>query len=193
MPGPPGPAGPVGAQGPVGPQGPAGASGIADPTTTLGDVIVRGTAVIQRLGVGTNGYVLTADSTQPLSIKWAALPPGGVTSVFGRTGAVVATTGDYAVAQVTGAVPNTRQVIAGAGLAGGGALSADVTLTANVTSVNGKTGAVVLTTADTGGVATTRQVLAGLGMSGGGPLSAVSRRNGMPLVVGSARMIVHSS
>src|SRR5437667_6522285 len=36
----------------------------------------------------------------------AGAPGGGVvTSVFGRTGAVVATTGDYAVAQVTGAAP----------------------------------------------------------------------------------------
>lgn len=31
--------------------------------------------------------------------------PGGVTSVFGRTGAVTAQSGDYAVAQVTGAAP----------------------------------------------------------------------------------------
>ena len=39
------------------------------------------------------------------------------------------------VAQVTGAVPDTRQVIAGAGLTGGGALSANVTLTANTAAI----------------------------------------------------------
>lgn len=44
-----------------------------------------------------------------------------VASVFGRTGAVVAAAGDYTAAQVTGAVPNTVQVIAGAGMSGGGA------------------------------------------------------------------------
>jgi hypothetical protein len=57
-----------------------------------------------------------------------------VTSVFGRTGAVTLTAGDVAGA---GGVPNTRQVIAGAGLTGGGALSADVTLTAKAMGASG--------------------------------------------------------
>ena len=35
---------------------------------------------------------------------------GAVSSVFGRTGAVVAASGDYTAAQVTGAVPNTITV-----------------------------------------------------------------------------------
>jgi hypothetical protein len=71
-------------------------------------------------------------------------------------------------------VPATRQIIAGAGLGGGGALSADVTLTADVTTVFGRTGDVVLTGADIaagGGVPATRQVIAGAGLSGGGDLS----------------------
>lgn len=95
-----------------------------------------------------------------------------VTSVFGRSGAVVLTGADVSGA---GGVLNTRQVLAGAGMSGGGPLSADVTLTALVQSVFGRTGAVVLTAADVtgvGGVLNTRQVLAGAGMSGGGPLSA---------------------
>src|SRR5262245_19955426 len=50
-----------------------------------------------------------------------------------------------------GFVPTARQIIAGAGLSGGGPLSADVTLSANVTSVFGRTGAVVLTAADISG------------------------------------------
>ena len=40
-----------------------GAAGFADPTTTKGDLIVHG-ASTTRLAVGTDGQVLTADSTQ---------------------------------------------------------------------------------------------------------------------------------
>jgi hypothetical protein len=316
--GPVGNTGPVGPAGPAGPQGPPGASGMADPTTTLGDLIVRGaTAPPTRLPVGANTYVLTADSTRPLGINWAA---PAVASVFGRTGAVVATANDYTAAQVTNAVstagsytdptwitslswpkitgapgflvsplntkgdllvfttsnarlpvgsdgqvltadstqtggikwaatvggvtsvfgrtgavtaqsadysafyvPLTRQVLAGAGLTGGGALSADVTLTAvvmgasgashaagivpdpgatagatrylredatwaappaaPVTSVFGRTGAVVATAADYSAfyVPTTRQILAGTGLTGGGDLSADRTLSGVAM------------
>jgi trimeric autotransporter adhesin len=72
-----------------------------------------------------------------------------VTSVFGRTGAVVSANGDYTASQITNVpagsitsvtiqnavneldtnkVPTTRQVIAGSGLSGGGALSSNVTV-----------------------------------------------------------------
>lgn len=49
------------------------------------------------LGGGTTNY-LRADGT------WVAPPAGAVTSVFGRTGVVTATSGDYTAAEVTGAV-----------------------------------------------------------------------------------------
>ena len=76
---------------------------LTDPTTTKGDLIVGTPAA--RLGVGADGSVLTADSPQTLGVNGAAAAGGGaVTSVFTRTGAVVAQSGDYTAAQVTNAV-----------------------------------------------------------------------------------------
>lgn len=47
--------------------------GMTDPTTTKGDLIVRGTAgPATRLGVGSNGQILIADSAQTLGVKWGA-------------------------------------------------------------------------------------------------------------------------
>ena len=60
-----------------------GGGGFADPTTTLGDLIVRGaTAPPTRLGVGANDQVLTADSTATLGITWKA---GGGAASFTHT------------------------------------------------------------------------------------------------------------
>jgi hypothetical protein len=78
-----------------------------DPTTTKGDLLARSSTEIDRLPVGADTQILTADSSQPLGVKWAPAPTGGggaVTSVFGRTGAVSSANGDYTAAQVTGAV-----------------------------------------------------------------------------------------
>jgi hypothetical protein len=47
------------------------------PLTTKGDLLTFDTADV-RLGVGTNGHVLTADSTEATGLKWVA-PAGGVT------------------------------------------------------------------------------------------------------------------
>jgi len=59
---------------------------------------------------------------------------GAVASVFGRTGAVVATTGDYSVAQVTGAAADSAVVhLAGAEtISGSKTFSTDLTLSGNL-------------------------------------------------------------
>lgn len=70
-------------------------------------------------GTPTAPTTATADSSTKLATtalvdaKLAAFPGGAVTSVFTRTGAVVAATGDYTVAQVTGAAPSASPSLTG--------------------------------------------------------------------------------
>lgn len=67
-------------------------------------------------------YLLTSNSPGTLG-DWVEVAFGAVSSINGQTGVVVLAASDV------GAVPTARQVIAGTGLTGGGALSADRTLT----------------------------------------------------------------
>ena len=46
------------------------------PTTTKGDLIVNDGSDNVRLAVGTNNYVLTADSAQATGVKWATVAAG---------------------------------------------------------------------------------------------------------------------
>ncbi len=67
------------AQGATGPQGATGASGSgggSSPLTTKGDIYGFDTAA-DRIPVGSDGQILTADSTQALGVKWAAGGGGG--------------------------------------------------------------------------------------------------------------------
>ena len=59
----------VGAQGPAGTNGSDGSA----PLTTKGDLLTRSSTAVTRLGVGTNNYVLTADSAEATGLKWAAV------------------------------------------------------------------------------------------------------------------------
>ncbi len=58
----------------------SGGSSLTSPLTTKGDIWVYST-VDTRLPVGSNGYVLSADSTQATGLKWVAATTGTVTSV----------------------------------------------------------------------------------------------------------------
>lgn len=60
----------------LGAQGATGADGSA-PLTTKGDLLTRSSTAVTRLGVGTNGFVLTADSAEATGLKWAAAAAGG--------------------------------------------------------------------------------------------------------------------
>lgn len=70
--------------------------------TTKGDILAATAAsTIARLGLGTNGQVLTVDTTTATGMKWAALVGGNaVTSVAGRTGDVVLTKTDVGLSNV---------------------------------------------------------------------------------------------
>jgi len=68
--GPTGPTGPTGAQGVTGPTGPTGAEGGTSTLTTKGDLLTRTSSAVTRLGVGTNNFVLMADSGQTTGLKW---------------------------------------------------------------------------------------------------------------------------
>lgn len=62
-------------------------AGFSDPTTTKGDLIVRGSSTT-RLGVGGDNQILTADSSQSLGVRWAtATGSGGVAGNITNTGA----------------------------------------------------------------------------------------------------------
>ena len=140
---------------------------VMDPTTAAGDLIVRGAAALGRLPVGTDGQVLTVDPAAAVKLKWAAPATAPVRTVFGRTGDIAAQAGDYTAAQVTGALVDpltTKGDLIARGAAAGQRLPVGLNgqvLKANaaaalglewsaesVSSVHGRTGAVVATAGD---------------------------------------------
>ena len=116
------------------------------PTTTKGDLIVSDGTDNIRLGVGTNTYVLTADSLEPSGLKWSPAGGGGgsgtVTSV-GWTGGIVSvgtptTTPAFTIAGTSGGIPyfssgttwaSSGVLAANALVVGGGAATAPATIT----------------------------------------------------------------
>ena len=82
--------------------------GGSSPLTTKGDLYGFST-VDARLPVGTNGHVLTADSTQSLGIKWAAAGGGGLTLI--NTGGTTLTGATTTVGSIPGTYRNLYIVI----------------------------------------------------------------------------------
>jgi hypothetical protein len=75
--------------------------GKPSPLTTKGDLWTFGTADA-RLPVGSNGQVLTADSTQPLGVKWATPSSGGSGTSVLLASKSYQPVSDSTVADVTG-------------------------------------------------------------------------------------------
>lgn len=87
--------------------------------TAKGDTyIATASGTVTRLGVGTNGQVLTADSAEAKGVKWATPVTGTVTSITagtGLSGGTITTTGtiaiDSTVATLTGSQTLTNKIL----------------------------------------------------------------------------------
>ena len=135
--GPAGAQGPIGPTGPVGPAGPTGATGtgitVKGQVTTHANLPATGNTVNDAYITTDTGHLWVWNGTTWIDAGLVQGPPGpattilagpgisvvltppatntisaSVTSVFGRTGAVVGASGDYTAAQVTNAVDVTQ-------------------------------------------------------------------------------------
>ena len=61
----------------------SGTPGSTSPTTTKGDLIVRGASADTRLPVGADTQILVADAAQPTGVKWATAPSSSPTTTKG--------------------------------------------------------------------------------------------------------------
>jgi hypothetical protein len=134
------------------------------PTTTKGDLIVSNGTDNIRLGVGTNTYILTADSTEPSGLKWAAGGGGGgsgtVTSVAATvpsflsvSGTPITTSGTLAFSLAS--TPTNGQLLIGNGT---GFSYATLTAGSGVSITNGS-GSIEISATGGGGGLTQAQAL----------------------------------
>ncbi|QDK39002.1 tail fiber domain-containing protein [Bdellovibrio sp. NC01] len=104
-----------------------GAINALSPLTTKGDILTRDATNNIRLAVGTNGQVLSADSSQASGLKWITPTAGTVTNVTGTLPIVVATGTTTPAISVNAATTSAQGVVqVGAGIAvSSGTISAD--------------------------------------------------------------------
>ncbi|WII72955.1 tail fiber domain-containing protein [Bdellovibrio sp. 22V] len=97
------------------------------PLTTKGDIVVNDGTNDIRLGVGTNGQVLSANSAQPSGLQWITPTNGTVTSVSGTAPISVATGTSTPVISIADATTLAKGAVqVGAGIAvSAGTISAD--------------------------------------------------------------------
>lgn len=75
--------------------------------TTKGDVLVAtGASTLVRLGVGTDGQVLTADSTQASGVRWGVGGGGAVADATSTTKGIIQLAGDLGGTAAAPTVPN---------------------------------------------------------------------------------------
>lgn len=79
------------------------ANELASTLTTKGDILTHSSTTFARIGVGTNDYVLTADSSQTAGIKWGQVQTAGIAN-DAVTAAKIATGAVGADEIATGAV-----------------------------------------------------------------------------------------
>ena len=107
-------------------------------------------------GTTTKTLTLTQQDGGTITASWTDDNTDAVTSVFGRTGAVVAVSGDYTTALVTEVTnlyytdARARAAISVTGSGSYDSATGVITVTGGVTSVNTLTGAVTLTTTNIG-------------------------------------------
>lgn len=106
-------------------------------------------------GTTTKTLTLTQQDSGTITASWVDANTDAVTSVFGRTGAIAANNGDYTTAQVTEGGGNlyytdarARAAISVAGSGSYNPSTGVITINGSVTSVNGLSGAVTLTTSN---------------------------------------------
>lgn len=107
------------------------AAGLGSPLTTKGDLYGFSSSNA-RVPVGTDGQVLTADSTQTLGVKWDTNAAAGVSSLDSITGAVSLVAGSNVT--ITDNSPSSGDITIAATAGGGEINYTQITSSVNVTS-----------------------------------------------------------